>query len=215
MHEMTTEIQRQRVRERYQKYKHVPEFRRVQYLRLRIKIRKKNIGKPHARPHQWTIEQLQDQLIEAQFAWRKLYWSKFKTRATPKATEAGRAQHQSNMALSSLRKQARKEWRAFVAAYNEKWGPILKNKTGSKKRCKKRREQILRSTRDPKDETLLNLMSFFRSGESSCYWCLVAPATTVDHITPLAKGGRHISANLCGACHTCNSLKSDKLNFRE
>jgi len=43
-----------------------------------------------------------------------------------------------------------------------------------------------------------------------CYLCGVSPGTTVDHIIPLAKGGRHSIGNLLGACTPCNSSKHDK-----
>jgi len=47
-----------------------------------------------------------------------------------------------------------------------------------------------------------------------CYYCkargLIVPATTVDHMTPKARGGGDDRDNLCGACFTCNSAKRDK-----
>jgi len=43
-----------------------------------------------------------------------------------------------------------------------------------------------------------------------CYLCGVAPSTTVDHIIPVAKRGRHSVGNLIGACKSCNNGKYDK-----
>lgn len=47
-----------------------------------------------------------------------------------------------------------------------------------------------------------------------CYWCpstLTAVNRTIDHITPLARGGKHVPDNLVAACASCNQLKGKKL----
>lgn len=36
-------------------------------------------------------------------------------------------------------------------------------------------------------------------------------ATTVDHVIPRSRGGKHVWENVVGACQKCNSKKSDKL----
>jgi hypothetical protein len=43
-----------------------------------------------------------------------------------------------------------------------------------------------------------------------CVYC-GAPATAVDHVRPLARGGHEIAANLVPACGSCNSSKHDRL----
>ena len=43
-----------------------------------------------------------------------------------------------------------------------------------------------------------------------CYLCGESKSTTVDHIIPLVRGGRHSIGNLLGACGPCNSSKHDK-----
>jgi 5-methylcytosine-specific restriction endonuclease McrA len=43
-----------------------------------------------------------------------------------------------------------------------------------------------------------------------CVYCN-APATTVDHIRPLSRGGLETAANLAPACGPCNSSKSNRL----
>jgi 5-methylcytosine-specific restriction endonuclease McrA len=41
-------------------------------------------------------------------------------------------------------------------------------------------------------------------------WRVIPPVErVVDHIIPLSKGGRHFRQNLCCACTSCNSLKSN------
>jgi len=47
-----------------------------------------------------------------------------------------------------------------------------------------------------------------------CYLCgkrLSRGERTIDHIIPLAKGGRHVTNNLACACRSCNSKKKAKL----
>ena len=44
----------------------------------------------------------------------------------------------------------------------------------------------------------------------TCVYC-AAPATTVDHVVPLARGGYEIESNLVPACGSCNSRKGAKL----
>ena len=48
-----------------------------------------------------------------------------------------------------------------------------------------------------------------------CYYCgqigLVVPADTVDHMTPLVRGGLRLAReNLVPACKSCNSAKGDR-----
>lgn len=40
-----------------------------------------------------------------------------------------------------------------------------------------------------------------------CAYCGTAPATTRDHVKPLARGGRDHISNIVGACWPCNSRK--------
>ena len=44
----------------------------------------------------------------------------------------------------------------------------------------------------------------------TCQYCM-APATTVDHVVPVSKGGEILNPeNLVAACVSCNSRKQDK-----
>jgi 5-methylcytosine-specific restriction endonuclease McrA len=43
----------------------------------------------------------------------------------------------------------------------------------------------------------------------SCVYC-GKPAVTVDHITPLSRGGHEAEYNLAPACWACNQSKSDR-----
>lgn len=47
--------------------------------------------------------------------------------------------------------------------------------------------------------------------EGRCYRC-AGPADTIDHIVPVAVGGRTVSANLRLACRSCNSRRGAVLS---
>ncbi|TAL43881.1 MAG: HNH endonuclease, partial [Salinibacterium sp.] len=45
--------------------------------------------------------------------------------------------------------------------------------------------------------------------DGKCAYC-GAPADTIDHATPLARGGKHAISNLLPACKKCNFTKKTK-----
>lgn len=50
--------------------------------------------------------------------------------------------------------------------------------------------------------------------ESFCHWChglLSETGIHIDHILPLACGGKHVPDNLCASCPRCNLSKNSKL----
>lgn len=51
------------------------------------------------------------------------------------------------------------------------------------------------------------LLAKWRKQGRSCTYC-DRPATTVDHVLPLVRGGTHYEGNLAPACKACNSGKS-------
>jgi len=49
---------------------------------------------------------------------------------------------------------------------------------------------------------------------NKCYYCKTytpARKLTMDHVIPLAKGGRSIKSNLVPCCKSCNNLKKNLL----
>jgi len=53
------------------------------------------------------------------------------------------------------------------------------------------------------------------NAEPVCRYCQargqLRPSTTVDHMTPLSRGGARLDrANLCGCCERCNYSKGDR-----
>lgn len=54
------------------------------------------------------------------------------------------------------------------------------------------------------------------SGNFTCAYCGCMPGADrlhVDHLVPVSKGGSNDPANLCCACDTCNTRKSDAIIF--
>ncbi len=48
--------------------------------------------------------------------------------------------------------------------------------------------------------------------QAECYYCrqpLTKSAVTMDHVVPLAQGGRSTPGNLVPCCKACNNLKKD------
>lgn len=44
-----------------------------------------------------------------------------------------------------------------------------------------------------------------------CRWCRRRPATTIDHVHPLSRGGGSHPLNLVGSCLECNNAKANFL----
>jgi 5-methylcytosine-specific restriction endonuclease McrA len=50
--------------------------------------------------------------------------------------------------------------------------------------------------------------------ENHCHWCnrdLTPSTVTIDHVIPIARGGKHCGDNLVAACGSCNYSRGDKL----
>lgn len=65
------------------------------------------------------------------------------------------------------------------------------------------------------DGTWQRLRMIVLHEEPLCRYCRergkLEPATTVDHMTPLSRGGARLDrANLAGACATCNAAKGGR-----
>lgn len=110
------------------------------------------------------------------------------------------------------RAQARKEYmRAHALVWNRDRGYTGRSES-SLKRAKRKGVEIVnrpavrefyRKMRDPHAAVY-------------CTWCpgmtpLAVNERTVDHVIPLAQGGKHCVSNFVYACRSCNSSKSDML----
>lgn len=56
-----------------------------------------------------------------------------------------------------------------------------------------------------------HLRALILTRDPVCRYCQEELATTVDHVHPLALGGKSVYENLVGACEPCNNKKSDQL----
>ncbi|MCB1177892.1 MAG: HNH endonuclease [Leptospiraceae bacterium] len=76
-------------------------------------------------------------------------------------------------------------------------------------------EEIARERKKAKD---LKKTAWWKNKRSSgiCHYCnekFPVEEITMDHLVPLAKGGKSIKANLVPCCKKCNSEKKNKLAF--
>lgn len=70
---------------------------------------------------------------------------------------------------------------------------------------KKRRD----ATRTPVDARYLRLLLAFQRGRCFYCGCDITAAPSLEHLTPVSKGGTNASWNLVYACKSCNSRKHD------
>lgn len=102
------------------------------------------------------------------------------------------------------KRQWQQENREKVAAYNRRWRQEnLERDAAAKRRRKARKRNNLTIPFTPAQ--LAARLSMF----AGCWMC-GGPATAVDHVKPIAKGGADILANLRPVCKPCNSSKGDK-----
>lgn len=78
---------------------------------------------------------------------------------------------------------------------------------GSVARKHSRRHRLL-GNRDHIPVTRGEWLRILRRHGHRCAYC-GAPAAQMDHVIPLARGGRHAPANILPACASCNASKND------
>ena len=52
--------------------------------------------------------------------------------------------------------------------------------------------------------------AILKRDNNTCYFCGIPTATTVDHLTPIDKGGDNHPNNLVAACSNCNYSKGNR-----
>lgn len=70
-----------------------------------------------------------------------------------------------------------------------------------------RRKLVQQAT--PWNITVESVVQRMQAQGSKCWMC-GKPASTIDHVKPLSKGGLHILANMRPACLSCNSRKRNR-----
>lgn len=76
-------------------------------------------------------------------------------------------------------------------------------------RKREREKTYARRARQPYSPELARLMA--ELVQQPCAYCGATENITIDHIIPLARGGKHEATNLAPACLSCNSSKCDRL----
>jgi len=136
-----------------------------------------------------------EQYVHTQ-AWRK--------NNPDKAREAGRRQYANNV---EHRRAVKNAWRienpeaikSALERYRLQHLPKMAEKA-HKYRARKRSNGVYQVS----EKELIKLYS------SSCIACGTTERVTVDHIIPIARGGRHSIGNLQPLCLSCNSSKNVK-----
>lgn len=103
------------------------------------------------------------------------------------------------------------ERRGRIHAYGKAWAAANRETVRShrivnegRRRARKRQAGVLRVT----DSDIARLAGR-HSGR--CAYCVTRPWEHLDHVIPIARGGRHSIGNLLPACQPCNQSKNSRL----
>lgn len=122
-----------------------------------------------------------------------------------------RERHAADPAAAQRRVLAwRRANRARFNASAAAWRAQNSEAVRAQKRASEQRRRASRRTSTRNAPSAEELRALVAPGVL-CFYCETAPATTVDHFIPLARGGSHELSNLVGACRSCNSSKGSKL----
>lgn len=192
-------------------------WREMQKIKTRIcKQRTGRVQNPSV-----STEILESRLLSLSVEWKA---EQRKQRTAKGESKAARRKHASpeerarNMAVFEANMQrhrdkvaAKAELQELVAAWRKKWAFCLGSRP-SKKRNRKLREELIKASKIPGDRALIGQINRILHSPCHCYWCntYLPRGGTIDHILAVSKGGSHTSGNICAACVSCNSLKSDK-----
>ena len=93
-------------------------------------------------------------------------------------------------------------------AYNRKWE--IQNIT-KKREHRIRQEAKRRAAKRGNGTFLVTIQDIQRLMAQPCFACGSRENLTVDHIVPIARGGKHAVGNLMTLCGSCNSSKGSML----
>jgi 5-methylcytosine-specific restriction endonuclease McrA len=128
-------------------------------------------------------------------AWHAAAKAEFKKRNPKRQSEYVRRWEAKNP------EKAKEMLRRGVAAFHKR------NPTYERRRQHQRRAALLAGG----SYTERDLLRLFRRHGGLCAYCMKAEADTIDHVIPLARGGRNTIGNLLPACRRCNSRKHARL----
>ena len=76
---------------------------------------------------------------------------------------------------------------------------------------------MMREYMKPKTSVRFSKVNVFLRDKYICQYCetpLSKATATLDHVTPVSKGGKSIWSNCVAACHKCNSNKSNHTHLK-
>ena len=133
----------------------------------------------------WTTEQKAEQYVKVR-EWQK---------AHPEALK--RYAREDYLRHTEKRVEKGKRWRAEnPEAQRRNW-----IRSRDLRRARQRSADSRAVTNDERAGVLL-------ANDGLCLYCNASPAVEVDHIVPLARGGRHAIGNLAPSCGPCNRSKA-------
>ena len=54
-------------------------------------------------------------------------------------------------------------------------------------------------------------LEILKASRFRCFYCKKKVRLTIDHVTPLSRGGQHVAENIVPACRNCNARKRDRI----
>lgn len=99
------------------------------------------------------------------------------------------------------------------------WAKTTIGRLCSQRGCHSRRAKIIKA--DGSGFTCRDILILWETQQGRCHWCQTLMARTgskyqasycnIDHVVPLARGGKHDISNIVLSCHRCNIRKGKKL----
>lgn len=137
-----------------------------------------------------------------------------KKRQTPEGKARRKAEYAKNMQPA---KDRAKRWRIDnperCRELRLAWVKTDKGKKCEWEKVRRRRATILGAVTEGEKTITKDWFEELKAQHNHrCYYCWESSLPlTMDHVTPLARGGKHVRSNMLPSCKPCNSRKSDKL----
>lgn len=116
---------------------------------------------------------------------------------------------------SERQKQVRAEGGEALRARERERARLWRLANPEAARRKAQRDTSRRTARkrnaDVRDVSERDLQRLLDRQRGCCFYCDQPEPTTLDHLIPLVRGGRHSIGNLVWACRTCNTSKGGRL----
>jgi 5-methylcytosine-specific restriction endonuclease McrA len=141
---------------------------------------------------------------------RAVWWSSIHPNLDPHRTLYYRAHKEEYRARNKKWIEANKEkYRAWIREWSKSpWQKVAHALQESKRRAMARGNSYDNSINDDSLNELLIKQNY------KCNGCeKEAPKFQIDHIFPVAKGGKHTISNIQLLCKSCNCSKNDSLNW--